>query len=412
MSANSGRSSSFMLLICMLALASSLAVAQQQGGQQGGSGQGGSGSGGGSRPTPTRPPVPETQRRAPEQERRMIFITGRVVMDDGTVPTERVSIERVCGGSVRREGYTDSRGYFAFQLGANLGVMQDASSSPSFDPFGRNTSSSSIPGLEINPGVTETELMNCELRASLPGFRSNSLSLAGRRPLEYSEVGTLVLYRLGAVQGTTISANAARAPKEAKKAYEKGHNLLKKKKFAESQEQLQKAVAVYPQYADAWFDLGLLHEAQEQTEEARRCYLEALQADSRFISPYWRLALFAVKENNWQQVKDLTEKALALNPLDYPLGHFYNAVANLYLQKLDAAERSARKAQMLDSQHNITKLPLLLSRILEQKGNYSGAAEQLRGYLKDAPKGEDLERAKSELSRLEALAAPSAKVKP
>jgi tetratricopeptide (TPR) repeat protein len=331
-------------------------------------------------------------------------------MDDGTPPTERVAIERVCGGVARKEGYTDSRGYFGFQLGWNLGVVQDASVGSTFDPFGRDQSSLT-PGLEANTGVSQSELMNCDLRASLPGFRSNSLSLANRRPLEHNDVGMLVLYRMGAVQGTTISAASMQAPKDAKKAYKKGHELLGKNKPEEAQEHLERAVELYPKYADAWFDLGLTHEAQRQPDEAKKCYHEALAADSRYINPYWQLTLFSVRENNWKQVLELTDKALALNPLDYPLGHFYNAVANLYLQRLDAAEHSARKAQMLDGSNRIPKVHLLLGQILSQKGDYSAAAEQIRGYLKAEPKAQDAEKLKAEITRLEGLTNGAAKAK-
>jgi hypothetical protein len=72
-------------------------------------------------------------------------------------------------------------------------------------------------------GVRERDLFSCELRASLPGFRSDVVSLANRRFMDNPEVGTIVLHRLGNVEGLTISATTMAAPKDAKKAYDKGH---------------------------------------------------------------------------------------------------------------------------------------------------------------------------------------------
>ena len=46
--------------------------------------------------------------------------------------------------------------------------------------------------------------------------------------------GTIILHRLANVEGVTISAVSLQAPKDAKKAYDKGHDLLKKKKPAET----------------------------------------------------------------------------------------------------------------------------------------------------------------------------------
>lgn len=379
------------------ALPSAYLAAQQQGGQS---------SGGSSTPgTVSRPP--STQGRRPgDRERRVIFISGQVVMEDGTPPPERATIERVCGGSSRSEGYADSKGYFAIQLGSNVtGVMQDASSSSmGMGGLGMTSDSSPMGSMDPNPGVSEADLMSCELRASLPGYRSTTIPLAGRRLLDPSGVGTLVLYSMGAVRGSTISATSMRAPKDAKKAYKKGHDLLGKKKFDEAQAQLEKALAEYPKYADAWYDLGLVHESQQRVEEARKSYNQALESDSRFVLAYLPLAQYALKENDWNKALDLTDKALTLNPFEYPAIHFYNAVANFNLQKLDAAERSARKAELLDSAHNISRSYLLLSRILTAKNDYRGAAEQIRGYLKIEPDAPDQAAIKEELGRLESRA--------
>src|SRR5689334_12242979 len=66
-----------------------------------------------------------------------IFLSGRIMMDDGSEVPRNVPIERVCGATVRVEGHTDSKGYFNLQLGANnVDALQDASSS-GLDDFGR-----------------------------------------------------------------------------------------------------------------------------------------------------------------------------------------------------------------------------------------------------------------------------------
>src|SRR5580765_136952 len=56
-----------------------------------------------------------------------IFVSGRVMMEDGTPPPDRVVIETVCNGSPHGEGYTDTKGYFSIELGGRNAIMQDAS---------------------------------------------------------------------------------------------------------------------------------------------------------------------------------------------------------------------------------------------------------------------------------------------
>ena len=70
-----------------------------------------------------------------------------VMMSDGEAPTESVTIERICSANaVHAEGYTDSKGYFSFNLGQDGAVFADASNanSPVFSQPGTSATSSSL----------------------------------------------------------------------------------------------------------------------------------------------------------------------------------------------------------------------------------------------------------------------------
>src|SRR5262249_17741456 len=170
------------------------------------------------------------QRTFPDLEQRPIYLSGSVRLADGTIPPDRVVIERVCKGVVRPEAYTDSKGNFSFQLGArNTGVFYDASVG-GIDPL-----SSSIDAGGIGPqrGINESDLSGCEIRANLAGFQSDSIVLGFRRSLDDPDIGTIRLRRLANVEGYTFSVTTAQAPKDARKAYEKGLELLNKRKWEE-----------------------------------------------------------------------------------------------------------------------------------------------------------------------------------
>src|SRR5215831_16392254 len=55
---------------------------------------------------------------------RPLFVSGNVIMQGGIAPPDSVVIERACNGVLRREGYTDSKGQFQFEVGRN--IEQDA----------------------------------------------------------------------------------------------------------------------------------------------------------------------------------------------------------------------------------------------------------------------------------------------
>lgn len=411
-------------------LAQNPAGGGQTGGQGGAGGAGGSttpGGGGGNIPGgntttpgrfPTQPREDPNQRFPDFNQNRPIFIQGKVMLDDGTPPSEPIVIQRVCNGrNAVNEGYTDSKGHFSFELGRNQAVMQDASSSN--DDFGTGPLGSSQGGAAgrmggggafgRQQGISEQQLMGCEIRAQLPGYRSEAIQLAGRRSLDNPNIGTIILRRMANVQGLTTSATSLMAPKEAKKAYEKGHKLAMNKKNAEAQKELEAAVAAYPKYASAWYELGLVREIQNQTDPAMEAYEKAIEADSKFIKPYLQIAGIQARAQKWQETADTTEKAIKLNPYDFPNAYFYNAVANFNLQKVDEAEKSAREGVKLDTGKKMPKLMHVLGVILAQKDDLPGAAENLKSYLKFAPTDAG---AKDQLAKVEGMLAQKTPANP
>jgi tetratricopeptide (TPR) repeat protein len=339
-----------------------------------------------------------------------IFISGRVMLEDGTAPSEPVVIETVCGTTPRAEGYTDSKGYFSVELGRRSGVLQDASeSSAGFGGFGNDPFSTSpnsgMGGRSISPMGMDTRYMNCELRARLAGFRSQSVSLANRRPLDNPDIGIILLHRLGATEGTTISASLLKAPKDARKAFEKGQENIKKRKLDDAAKEFQKAVNLYAGLAPAWYELGRLQSAKGDKEAARKSFESALNADAQFVPPYLEIAVLEIQAQKWQEVADLTDKASKLNSFDYPQLFFFNAVANYNLRNLQAAEQAVRRAERLDTRHQIPKVSHLLGLLLAQKQDYQGAAEHFRNYLKFAPNATDVATVRSQLEQVEKFSA-------
>jgi tetratricopeptide (TPR) repeat protein len=337
-------------------------------------------------------------------------ISGRVMVDDGTPPPETVVIERVCNGSTHAEGYTDRKGYFSIDLGMNRGVMQDASTSGR--PF--NDTGMSVPGqAQMSSGMSggamsDQRYMNCDLRASLPGYRSQVVSLANRRAMDNPDVGTIFLHRLGNVEGRIVSAISLAAPKDARKAFEKGMDLAKKNKLDDAMKNYQKAVDVYPKYAAAWFELGKLQAARGQADAAHQSFDAAVEADPKFLNPYLELSRLALGAKNWRELADVSGRAVKLDPFDYPQQFFFNSVANFNLQNMDAAEKSAREAEKLDTQHHYPQVSHLLGVILAQRQDYTGAAGEMRNYLKFAPGAADAATVRAQLDQLEKLSAQSA----
>jgi len=366
-------------------------LAQQSGGGRSG-GQGASNNNNGAMNIPSGP-VGTTFPTRP------LFLSGKVALSDGSSPGEPVKIERVCSGGLKLLGYTDSKGRFGFQLGQTQELQEaddTTSRAPSFQQgLGQENDS------RINP------MWGCDLRASLAGFRSETISLSTRHYLDNPDVGTIVLRRLANVDGLTVSATTALAPKDARKAFDKGMEAAGKKNFEQAQASLNKAVEIYPKYAAAWAELGKVYEARDQVEDARKAYGQAIAADAKYLPPYDRLSMIAFRQAKWDEVAENTNKLLRLDPFEYPDAYFMNGVANLQLQHLDEAEKSAREAIRLDKDKKNPRSQYLLGIVLAQKQQFQESAEQLRAYLAADPGTKDAETVRQQLAQIEAAAKPA-----
>ena len=328
---------------------------------------------------------------------RPVFLSGKVMLDDGTAPPESASIQRICAANPHTEAYTDSKGNFSFEVGQRLGVMPDASE----ETFGRGMGGSGSMSPGSSTGDVSRLLMGCTLRASLPGYRSDSVDLTNRKSLDNPDVGTIILHRIGNVEGQTVSATSSLAPKDARKAFEKGTNDMKKGKWEDAEKEFDKATTIYPRYAAAWCDLGRVQEHQKNDEGAKNSYAKAIAADAKYVNPYNHLSGIAVRERNWGTVKDTTNRLLSLDPVNFPEAYFYNALANYELKNFEAAEKSARAGMKADTDHAMPRMNQLLGVLLASKQDYAGAAESLKNYLQVAPNGPEAETVKKQLAIVE-----------
>ncbi|HEX4595140.1 MAG TPA: tetratricopeptide repeat protein [Bryobacteraceae bacterium] len=405
-------------LRCSVGLALSVGLFAQAGRPSGP----GAGAGTPTAPSPTNPTRPGVGTQpgntpgnypTPDIMQRPLFFTGKVMMEDGTPPSDSVTIQLVCRGTPRSVAFTDSKGNFSVDLNnrINDASLMDASQ-PAGGGFGGpfGGSSGSRMGAQGNSsGMNERDLMGCDMQAALAGFTSEQIHLGTRHGLDNPDVGTILLHRLANVEGLTISATSALAPKDAKKAFEKGREVARKQKWDEAEKDFQKAVDLYPKYAAAWFQLGLVQQEKKNDEGARKSYAQALAADSKFVSPYQQLAMLAAREQKWQEVIDDTDRLLRLNPVDFPQAWLFNSLGNYYLKNLAVAEKSAREGISRDAAHHYATMNHVLGVILAQKQDYAGAAEQLRDYIHFAPNATDIDQVKQQLAEIDKVLGPQAK---
>jgi Tetratricopeptide repeat len=361
--------------------------------------------------SPSRSGIPPATSSEPSQPSGdlVMYIMGRVAPDDGTaVPTD-VLIERICNNKVRQQVHASPRGDFSMQLGSRTDSFPEASADAT-SPYGVASKDSVM-------GISRRELTKCELRVSASGFHSSVISLLDLDTFGGSiDVGVIVVQRGTKIKGMTLSATPYKAPKDARRAYEKGLRAERNGKLADARKYFETAVEIYPGSANAWFHLGTVLQKENQNDAARTAYIKATTINTKFLPPYLFLALMAYEAENWTEVlkltghildldplnqTDVTGYIVDLDPLNYAEAYFYNSVANYKLNKIEDAEKSALKAERLDLRTHFPQLHLLLAEIFARKNNYALAVKEIQTYLALAPHAKDADQVREQLAKLE-----------
>jgi tetratricopeptide (TPR) repeat protein len=347
--------------------------------------------------------------KAAEDLARPVAVRGRVMLEEGAAPPTLVIIERVCDGASHPEGYTDRNGLFSIQLGQNAQAVADASegaggSGHAF-PLGTGAEGGDMAsmgeaGIGLNLG---SRFGNCELRARLGGYRSQTVNLRGA--LANPDLGVILLHRLIQGEEPTVAATTLQASKPARKAFQKSVELAKRKDFDKAMDSLREAVKLDPNFAFAWSELGKLQAAHNHVAESRQSFEAAAKSEPRWPDPLLELALLDLRTGAWKELADVTGQVLRLNSFDYPGCFFYNALANYNLGRLPMAEKSARSAQKLDTRRQFPQTAHLLGDILALNRQYAEAADQFRRYLALAPEAADAPGVRKRLEDVEKLAA-------
>jgi tetratricopeptide (TPR) repeat protein len=339
----------------------------------------------------------------------VMFLMGRVATADGTPVPRDAIVERVCNSGVRQQVHITMGGDFSMQLGSRNDTFLDAS--------GDRSAQSIVTSRNADQGIPRRELANCDLRASAAGFSSNSIPLVELSgSLSTIDVGAIVVQRRGKVEGLTLNASPYQAPKDARKAYEKGLEAQKKGKLPEAQRYFGKAVEIYPKYAYAWFKLGTVLQKEQHKDAASAAFTKATTIDKKFLPPYLSLAVLANETQNWPVVLELTNHILSVDPLNHVAGYvwdldqvnysdayFYNALANYRLNKFEEAEKSGRKAEQVDLPTRFPQLHLLLADLFARKKNYGMAIAQLQTYLELTPYAKDTDQVRTRLVKYQEL---------
>ena len=225
----------------------------------------------------------------------------------------------------------------------------------------------------------------CGVRAFLPGYYSRTVPLSSWLSRGHLRIDDNSLRRIPGIEGQTVSFTTLAAPKEAKKAYKKGLNYYRNKKYEKAEEQFAFAVDEYPEYAAAWAFLGETRLALGRESGVREAFERALEIDPKYLKPHRFLIEKDIEDQDWERATELAKSALRLNPFDTTV-RYYLGLSQYKSGDLAAAYASAR-AGLSSRPGDLVQPQLnqLLGLILAKQGKHEAAAVRYRMVLAEWP---------------------------
>jgi len=186
--------------------------------------------------------------------------------------------------------------------------------------------------------------------------------------------------------GPTVSVRELSIPEKARDAMAKGVSLLyQKADYPGSIKQFQRAIAAYPDFYEAYAQMGLAYMNMKNPAESEKALRKSIEiSHGNYPDPLFLLAALFSGAHRYADAEPLARKAVAVDPDSW---HAQSELAQalLGLQRADEAEQCAQAAAKLQPEN--PTLRLLLADIHIALRNAPALLDDLNAYLKLAPNG-------------------------
>lgn len=267
------------------------------------------------------------------------MVTGVVKMTDGSDAPGNVTVRLTCGGLPVAMTHTMVNSDFTFRFAGSSGHVQAKNNTVFSDALAGANAETSFPGYEISDRPE-----NCEIRAESAGYSSNAVSLTDGN-LAGADEAVVWLRSTARTNGSSlVSVTSLGAPNSAKKNFDKGTELVFRNKLSEATASFEKAVSIYPAFAEAWASLGAVQYEMKENDAANRSLTEAIRIDGKLTRAWLYRGYISAGDQRWEDAAHDLAEATRLEPLISSRAWYCAALAAYELKRYDEAKRNIRKS--------------------------------------------------------------------
>ena len=203
------------------------------------------------------------------------------------------------------------------------------------------------------------------------------------------------------VGGPTVAVLDMNIPENARKQYEKAAEPISKGQWKKAKEFILKALAIYPKFAAAYNDLGVVYGRLGDRLQERESLQRAVGLNDHFAAAYVNLGKMDIVDRNFPDAEQYLDKAASSDPKN-PATLMLLANVELLNQHFDDAIANCRKVHTMPHSGQ-TLVHYIAARALIHENRLIEAVTELRTFLLEEPTGQRADAARAELSKLQAV---------
>jgi tetratricopeptide (TPR) repeat protein len=196
-----------------------------------------------------------------------------------------------------------------------------------------------------------------------------------------------------------VAAVDPNIPGSARREFDKANQLTAKGDWQKAIERLNKAIAIFPRYAEAYNNLGVVYGYLGDRTRNLEALQKTVSLNDHLAPAYLNLARMAIGVRDFLQAEALLDKAVAIEPNN---SQILVLLANTELlnHHYDQALGNSRRAHSAAlGPHSVAHY--VAARVFEYEGRPTEAVAELQVFLSEEPSGQRADIARKEMNALE-----------
>jgi len=199
--------------------------------------------------------------------------------------------------------------------------------------------------------------------------------------------------------GPTISASDLRVPEGASKEFDKAAKLIAKQEWQKAIDPLNRAVALYPDYAEAYTNLGVVYARLGDSQKEREALQKAIAVNDHFAPAFVNLARLEIKDHNFAAAETHLKQATSIDPTD---AQSLALLAQVQLLDHHYEDAIANAGKVHSLSHKAYALVhYVAARACERLNRLPDAVAQFKLFLTEEPSGERATAARQEMAAIQ-----------